>query len=80
MGYNHIQRFKKQHNLERQWIMSLNDVAEISGKEVGELLPIYEETLQQTKSREQAINAVCSFINGGSIYKKYSKRKDKDGV
>jgi hypothetical protein len=79
MGYNHIQRFKKQHNLERQWNMSLKDVAEISGREVGELLPIYEETLRETKSREQAINSVCSFVNGGSIHKKSSK-KEVNGV
>tara|TARA_R110002126_G_scaffold47439_1_gene132786 strand:+ start:425 stop:667 length:243 start_codon:yes stop_codon:yes gene_type:complete len=61
MGYNHESRFKKKFNLEKNWIMNTNDIAEITSLDPEDLQAIYLNALKETKSRSAAINAVCGF-------------------
>ena len=62
MGYSHESRFKKKFNLEKCWIMNVQDIKEVTGLEEDEkLLEIYLETLKETRSRSASINAVCGY-------------------
>lgn len=61
MGFNQECRFKKKFNLEKNWIMNTNDIAEITGLDQEKLQEIYLYALKDTKSRSAAINAVCGF-------------------
>jgi hypothetical protein len=61
MGYSHTARFKKQFNLEKVWIMNVDDIVEITKLDKTELLGIYEPVLAETQSRTKAINEVCAF-------------------
>ena len=61
MGYTYESRFKKKYNLEKNWNMSVQDIAEITSVECELLMQIYTETLSETKSRSASINAVCGY-------------------
>jgi hypothetical protein len=61
MGYNYESRFKKKFNLEKVWIMTVPDIAEITGLDPEDLQRVYLVELKDTKSRSAAINAVCGY-------------------
>jgi hypothetical protein len=61
MGYNYESRFKKKFNLEKVWIMTVPDIAEITGLDPEDLQRIYLLELKDTRSRSMAINAVCGY-------------------
>jgi hypothetical protein len=61
MGYNHECRFKKKFNLEKNWMMNTNDIAEVTGLDPETLQCVYLNELKDTRSRSMAINAVCGY-------------------
>ena len=76
MGYSHTARFKKHFNLEKIWIMKLDDVVEISKLDESELAPLYNKTLKETQSRTKAINEVCAY----AMKRLFPKEKPDDKV
>jgi hypothetical protein len=61
MGFTYESRFKKKFNLEKNWMMNTNDIAEITGLDPEHLKELYLKSLKETKSRTQAINHVCGY-------------------
>lgn len=61
MGYSHESRFKKKFDLEKCWIMNVEDIKEVTGLEDEKLMEVYLATLKETKSRSASINAVCGY-------------------
>ena len=61
MGYTYESRFKKKYKLEKNWNMSVQDIADTTSVDYEVLMEIYTETLSETKSRSASINAVCGY-------------------
>jgi hypothetical protein len=58
MGYTHECRFKKKFKLEKNWVMSIDDVVEATGLDKEELQSIFLTHLAKTKSRTKSMNEV----------------------
>jgi hypothetical protein len=61
MGFTYESRFKKKFKLEKNWMMNVMDISEITGIDPEELQGVYLKALGETKSRSQAINTVCGY-------------------
>ncbi len=54
MGFTYESRFKKKFKLEKNWMMNVLDISEITGLDPEELQGVYLKALNETKSRSQA--------------------------
>lgn len=61
MGYTHEARFKKKFSLEKNWVMSLVDIEEVTDIDQETLSTIYHKNLELTKSRSKAMNEVFGY-------------------
>jgi hypothetical protein len=61
MAFTHECRFKKHFGLEKNWIMGVDDIVEVTGLDREDLQAIYLTTLATTRSRSRAINEVCGY-------------------
>ena len=69
MPFSSIHRFQKAHDIHYSLKMNVAMISEISGISIDILQPIYDEEYAKTGRNHAAILAVCSYCNGGKVYK-----------